>query len=496
MALIRADIDRVRGAIDRRIFGFFTEHLRRIIYNGIYEPDSPLSDSDGFRKDVIDALKTLHPATLRWPGGNFASAYDWTCGVSPERQPVYDPVWMVVEPNTFGTDEFVKYCRKVGAEPYICVNLGDGSQREAMRWVEYCNGKPGTDMADRRVKNGAAEPYGVKYWGLGNELCGDWQIGHKSAAVYATGALEYAKAMRLIDPAIELVAAGGIHMRDFERVERNWDRVILEKLAGVVDFVGLHFYARRLPVSSDEGILYRQHMAEPEWLDMNIRLLKNEIQKAEYHMSGKDPRRIKIAVDELGVCNAGEVFSDLQDALVSACLMNTLLNNADIVALCSYTSIANIFSPVFTCKNDMVLQTFYYPMELFARLASGNALNLYVDSPVFDSDALNGLPLLHSSAAYDPEKGTVTLFVVNRSPEADIDAQVECRSWRPGGPCEIYEVNGLSLAAANTFDDKQNVCTKTKSVDVDPGQKCLTYVFPAHSFTAMKFTTDCKAPVN
>lgn len=489
MATIKLDLDRIHGAIDKRMFGFFTEHLSRIIYKGIFEPGSPLSDSDGFRKDVIKALEAFSPSMLRWPGGNFASGYDWKKGIGTTRKPVYDPVWRVVEPNTFGTDEFVKYCRKIGSEPYICVNAGDGEQREAMQWVEYCNGKAGTEIADLRVKNGYIEPYGVKTWGLGNELCGDWQLGNKSAENYAAIALEYAKAMRLVDPTIELVAAGGIHMWDFEQVERNWDRIILERLVGIIDYVGLHFYARKMPGLPDKDASYRQHMAEPEWLDKNINMLRGEIFKAEYHMSGKEPRGIKIAADELGVCFETETHSDLQDALVSACLINTLLNNTDIVAFCSYTSIANVFSPIFTSEDGLLLQTVYYPLELFARLASGYALDLYVESPRFDSNVLKGLPLLHASAAHDPDMGSVSLFVVNRDPKNDIETEIIMQGEYKDASYVVHEVNGSALDVRNTFENSLNVCTVVRTENSGWNNGRLNYVFPAHSFTVITFST-------
>ena len=488
MAQIKVDIERVHGQISGNFFGFFTEHLSRILYNGIFEPDSPHCDEYGYRTDVMDAVKLFRPATLRWPGGNFASAYNWMNGVgdASKRRVVFDPVWKSKEPNSFGTDEFVKYCRLVGAEPYICINVGDGTQREAMQWVEYCNSVAGTEVADMRARNGSVEPYGVKLWGLGNELCGDWQIGHKSAVNYAATALEYGKAMRAIDPDIKLVAAGGIHMRmGFEHIERNWDRIVLEKLAGMIDYVGLHFYARKLPVSQDEKIRYFQHISEPEWLEKNITILKGEIDKAKYHSRGKEQREIRIAVDELGVCVQPETPADLQDALVAACLMNTLVNKADVVDFCSYTSIANVFSPFFTRKESMFLQTVYYTLVAYSRYASGHALKLHVECPTFTSDMIGDLPLLHSSAIYDDEKGMVTLFVVNRDPSDVIISDIACQNGIWSSIAEVYEVNGQSLSSQNTFDNTQNV--KSVSRDIQTGeQSVFTYAFPSHSFTTLR----------
>ena len=499
MATIKVDTDRIRGTVDKRLFGWFAEHIGRVVYNGIFEPGSPLSDDDGFRTDVMDAARALHPGTLRWPGGNFASAYDWRKGVGAERKPVMEPVWQSVwqesEPNTFGTDEFIKYSKKIGAEPFICINMGDGSQREAMQWVEYCNGKAGTDVADMRVKNGAAEPHGVKYWGLGNEICGEWQVGYKDASTYATAALEYAKAMRLVDPAIELIAVGGIYMRlNFEKMERDWDRIVLEKLAGVIDHIGLHFYARKLPISADNDVRYRQFMAEPEWLETDIRMLRGEIEKAEYHLPQSDRRLIKIAVDELGIWYDGfDQIYNLEDALVAAGLCNTLLNNADIISFMNFAQIANVIAPIHTSKDDIFLQTIYYPLELYARMASGNALDLCVSAPLFDSDIDSGLPLLHASATHDPEKKTVTVFVVNRDPAADISTEIVCQNGYWGTVCEVSEINGPTPDAVNSYDNKNMVSTVRRDFTIIPKSAHFSYTFPAHSVTALTLTTETAA---
>ena len=492
MATIKVDLDRINGEIDKRMFGGFAEHIGRVVYEGIFEPASKLSDSDGFRCDVMDAVKKISPGTLRWPGGNFASAYDWRKAIGPvgERRPVIEPVWKSVESNLFGTDEFVKYCRKIGAEPYICVNLGDGTQREAMHWLEYCNAKTGTSMADLRAKNGSDEPFGVKYWGLGNEICGNWQIGHKDAKTYAADALEFAKVMRQIDPDIELIAAGGIHMRmGFDQIERNWDRVILEKLAGVIDHVGLHFYARKLPVSPDEEVKFRDFMSEPEWFEDTVSILRGEIDKAMYHMSEKEKRDIKITVDELGIWYKGfDQIYNLEDVLVAGGLLNTILNNADIVSFFNYAQIANVIGPIFTKDDDLFLQTIYYPLELYARLASGNALDLFVNAPTFDTEFRKGLPLLHASASHDRETGVMTLFVVNRDPSSDIEADIINQNGYWPKKCEVHEINGPTLDAENSFENKTNICIMSKEVEIDPETTSFSYSFPAHSITALTLT--------
>ena len=237
-ARIKIDVDRTVGEVDPHLFGNFAEHLGRMIYGGIYEPGSPLSDADGYRKDVMDAVKALHVTILRWPGGNFASGYDWKDGIGPKAMRPVRPelAWNDVESNQFGTDEFLKYTERIGADPYICLNLGLGTIGEARDWVEYTNGTLPTYWADQRRKNGRQEPWKVRYWALGNEIDGPWQLGHKNAEEYAKFALETAKAMRAVDPEIR---ARGQRVEQL-RAERRLDRVEPHRAPDARQRGGLH----------------------------------------------------------------------------------------------------------------------------------------------------------------------------------------------------------------------------------------------------------------
>ena len=208
MARITVDLDRQIGRVDRRIFGGFIEHLGRCIYGGIFEEGSPLADERGFRTDVLDALRPLKMPLLRWPGGNFVSGYHWIDGVGPrdERPRKSELAWLAEESNRFGTDEFIEYCRVLDTDPYICINMGTGTIDEAQAWVEYCNGTGNTYWANLRRKNGHEEPFNVRYWGLGNELYGGWQLGASTADDYVKKGREFAKVMKLTDPSIELIS--------------------------------------------------------------------------------------------------------------------------------------------------------------------------------------------------------------------------------------------------------------------------------------------------
>ncbi len=242
-ARIKIDTDRTIGQVHPHVFGNFAEHLGRCIYGGIYEPGSPLSDQDGARKDVMEAIKGMGVTMIRWPGGNFVSGYNWKDGIGPKGQRPVRPegAWGALEPNTFGTDEFLQYSEKLGVEPYICINAGLGTVEEARQWVEYTNEKRKTYWADLRRKNGRDKPYGVKYWGLGNEIDGPWQLGHKNAEDYNKFALEAAKAMRRVDDSIRLIASGSSNFGP-NADWIGWNRAVLEKLRGEIDYISLHTY--------------------------------------------------------------------------------------------------------------------------------------------------------------------------------------------------------------------------------------------------------------
>ncbi len=237
MTRIAIDPARPVGRLDRKVFGGFVEHLGRCIYGGLYEEDSPLSDDRGFRKDVLGLLRELRLGVLRWPGGNFVSNYHWADGIGPIHSRPRRPelAWGGEESNRFGTDEYLAYCAELGTEPYICLNMGTGTLEEALAWVEYCNSAANTAWAGRRRENGRAEPWRVTYWGLGNEMYGDWQVGAFTAEEYVREATRWARAIRMLDPQAKLVSCG---MNGWN----EWDRVVIDGMASLVDYHSLHIY--------------------------------------------------------------------------------------------------------------------------------------------------------------------------------------------------------------------------------------------------------------
>jgi alpha-N-arabinofuranosidase len=219
---------------DPMIYGHFLEHFHRQVYGGIYDPNSKFADEDGLRTDVIEALRDIKTPIIRWPGGCFVSAYNWKKAIGANRVPTFDKAWRVEEPNTFGTDEFIKLCQKIGCEPYICLNAGTGTAEEMSDWVEYCNLRDFGEYAKQRIANGNPEPYAVKYWSVGNENYGDHEIGAKTADEWARLVLETCKMIKRVDPTTSLTATA---LTDFD-----WTSTLLKTAAARLDWISLHAY--------------------------------------------------------------------------------------------------------------------------------------------------------------------------------------------------------------------------------------------------------------
>ncbi|NMC40426.1 MAG: alpha-N-arabinofuranosidase, partial [Bacteroidales bacterium] len=335
-ARIKIDIDRKIGEIDKNIYGNFVEHLGRCVYSGIYEPGSPLSDADGFRKDVMDAVRGLNIPLIRYPGGNFVSNYHWLDGVGPKSQrvPRMELAWARLETNEFGTDEFIKFCRAINTEPYLSVNMGTGTISEAQQWVEYCNVKDGPFFAELRKKNGFPEPHNVKYWSLGNEMDGYWQMGALSAEDYVKKAREAAKLMRLTSPEIKIIGAGSSNYRPTADPD-HWNRVIVSELGDVIDYIALHIYV------GNTGNNYYNFLSTPLVMEQRTQVVKGMITEVMNKANRQSTKPIYIAWDEYNVwyrartseamkgTRALEEKYNLEDALVIGCFLNVFIRNAD-----------------------------------------------------------------------------------------------------------------------------------------------------------------------
>jgi alpha-N-arabinofuranosidase len=480
---VKIDPDRVIGEIDPKIYGNFTEHLGRCIEGGIFEEGSPLSDSHGFRKDVFKAAKDLNVTLLRWPGGNFSSNYHWQDGIGPrdQRPARLELAWGTVEDNRFGTHEFLNYAEELGTQPYLCANLGTGTWGEAQQWVEYCNSNQPTAMTKLREKNGRQKPWKVQYWGLGNEMDGPWQMGHRSAADYGAFALEAAKMMKWTDPTLKLIAAGS---SNYNADWTGWNRTVLEYLADHIEYLSMHLY-----VGNKENNYY-EFLASSLDLADKTKTAEGIIRTAlSSHPRNK---KIYIAWDEWNVWYRArgdsergrhilEEHYNLEDALVIATFLNTFINNAHIVKVANMAQLVNVIAPIFTNKTGLFLQTIYYPLQLFANNSFGTALELFIDAPTYTSQKFGKVPYIDVSAAKDGNK--IVLNVVNRHQDQAIPVDFEAEAGAFSGEFEVAEVNGPDIKAENNFGSTK-VKTVKKSISASGNR--LTYSFPPHSYTMLK----------
>ncbi len=450
-AELRIDPKRRIGAIDPRIYGYFIEHLGRCIYGGIFEPGSPLAGERGFRRDVLEAARRLRVPVLRWPGGNFASGYNWQDGVGPrEQRPArQDLAWKAIESNQFGTNEFIEYCRALQTEPYICVNMGNGSVREAVAWVDYCNKKSGTRYAELRRHHGYDAPHDVILWGLGNELYGDWQIGHKSAPAYAEQAREWGKLLKRLDQRVQLVAVG------CDRPSWNWE--VLTKVGRAINYISIHFYFAPAKGADPYGSL----VSWPDQAEQRIRALAGLIDAARQETGLAKP--VWIAVDEWNVWRDFETPGleeqyDLGDALTVASFVNVLHRNAGTVRLANLAQMVNVIAPVMTRPDGLLLQTIYWPLVAVAEHRGSVALDVWSESEAFSPGGdLPAAPYLDVSATIDDEARTLFVHAVNRHRDDAIELRLRLHDASPQPEGVRYVVTGESLSASNTWDARDAV---------------------------------------
>lgn len=494
---IKIDPQRTLGTVDRNIFGGFAEHLGRCIYGGIYEPDSPHADENGLRKDVLEALARLKMPNIRYPGGNFVSGYRWRDGVGPkeERPARMELAWHDLEPNTFGTNEFVDFCRKLGTEPYLAVNCGDGDMREARDWLEYCNGTKDTALVRLRKAHGYDAPHNVKYWGIGNEVDGPWQIGYKSPDEYARAYTEYAKVMKWTDPNIKLFASAvSVWERDF--VERA--QLLLEQttsaakrsgdnVENLIDYMALHWY-----VGNNEKRGYRiddfaSYMSLSELLE--DRLSGYEGLVRALRLDNKLTSPVYIAVDEWNVWyrtsnkqKLEEVYN-LEDALMTGIQLNSFIRHAKSVKFANIAQIVNVIAPILTKPDGLVLQTIFYPLELYSRTAGSTALDVYWSGDTFSTPEHDAVRYLDVAATFDEEAKQVSVYVVNRHPEGALETEVKLSEGRFVGTGQAFVVNGADVKTTNTFDAPDGVTTRENSLETRGSS--ATYTFEPHSVTAL-----------
>jgi alpha-N-arabinofuranosidase len=466
-ARIAIDEERVIGRISPLLFGGFIEHMGRCVYRGIFDPGSALADEHGLRTDVVAALRELNPRIIRYPGGNFLSGYHWRDGVGPvaQRPRRRELAWQSIETNHFGTHEFITLCRMLGAEPMLGVNLGTGTIEEAGAYVEYCNAPAGTLEADRRVANGAPEPFGVRYWCLGNEMDGPWQIGHMDATAYAVKAREAAKLMKWHDPSIRLTLCGSSssHMPTYP----EWDRIALEICWEYVDYLSLHFYAGNRDDDTDSYLaLARQFEDHLDALAGTLRYVKAKLRSRHDVYLSWDEWNVwyKDQTMQGGWQEAPHLIEEvynLEDALVVAQWLNVFLRRCDVLKMACLAQLVNVIAPILTRPDGILRQSIFYPFALFSRYASGDSLDLLVQAPTYATRMFGEQPLIDAAASYDAGQGKGAIFIVHRGRTEPLTLDLEWQGRAPYRVASIYQVSGSDPKAANTFDTPDVIGIRT-----------------------------------
>ncbi|KAF4955237.1 hypothetical protein FSARC_11910 [Fusarium sarcochroum] len=478
--------------IEDNTYGGFTEHMGRCIYGGIYDPGNPLSDENGFRKDVIEALKELNSPVVRYPGGNFCATYHWMDGIGPrdKRPKKQELAWIGVESNQFGTDEFIQWCRIVGTEPYIALNMGTGTLDEALGWVEYCNGTQDSHYANLRRENGHEEPYNVKYWALGNEMWGAWQVEQMTKEDYAKKAYQWAKALKLLDPTIELILCG-------KEGNCGWDYHVLKECITyntqalgndgcLIEMHSIHLYT-----CSDDHV---QNVVAPRAAERAIELTGAFIDLV--HIENKIPpgvRKQKICFDEWNVWDSkrapgrkgAEEKYTLSDALAVAAWLNVFIRQSKYIGMANIAQSVNVISPLMTTKDGIIKQTTWWPWLLFCKFMRGHTLAVNVQSPEYEGPTkpewIRGkieTPWLDVSASINDE-GVVSLVAVNVSDKRDFVTRMD--GILPGTKVDVYTIAGPSIASTNTTRKSEVGIEESKWV-ADEG-----YKFPRASVTMLRW---------
>ena len=488
------------GAVDPRLFGTFVEHMGRSVYTGIYEPGHPTADAHGFRGDVLGLVRELGPTVARYPGGNFVSGYRWEDGVGPvdERPRRLDLAWRTVESNEVGVNEFASWSEQAGIEPVMAVNLGTRGVQAAIELLEYCNYPAGTQLSDLRRSHGAKDPHDIRTWCLGNELDGPWQVGHKTAYEYGRLAAEAARAMRMVDPRIELVACGSSNsaMPTFG----SWEATMLAECYELVDYVSLHTYYD--PHITDRASFLASSL-DLDWM------IESVVATAD-HVGArlKSRRRLQLSVDEWNVWHqsrfAGqdqlayeeadptliEDVYDVTDAVVVGSLLITLLRHCDRVAIACQAQLVNVIAPIMTrAAGPAWRQTIFHPFAQASRFARGEVIRIEPRVRRHSTADHDDVPQIDAVATWDEDDGTLTVLCVNRDEHADVRLDADARSF-PG--LRLVEATVLSHpdpATRNTENNPDAVQPRPlDQVTVQDGR--LTAVLPPISWSVLRLRSD------
>ena len=458
-AQVIIDKEYLVGDVDKRLYGSFIEHLGRAVYEGIYQPESPFADENGFRKDTLELVKELNVPIIRYPGGNYVSGFCWEDSVGPkEKRPArVDLAWHVIETNQFGLNEFLDWCKKAGSQVMMAVNLGTRGVEDARNLLEYCNFKGGTKYSDLRKEHGYEEPHNIKTWCLGNEMDGPWQMGHKTAEEYARLAHETGRVMKWLDPSIELVACGSSAsgMPTFG----SWEATLIDECYDTIDYVSMHqYYGNRNNDSAN-------FLASNVDLDQFI---SNVVAICDYVKGKKHGKKnINISLDEWNVWyHSNEADEQLEkwgghphqledvynfeDALLVGSMLITMLRHADRVKVACLAQLVNVIAPIMTSDTGAWRQTIFYPYMHASVYGRGTVLNTLVQAPAYESRTYGEVSFLDSVCVWNEEEEELTVFAVNKSLDEDLEISCDMRQFADYEVAEHIVLTNEDMKAVNT----------------------------------------------
>ena len=498
-ASVTAHRDFTVSKIDDRLYSAFLEHLGRAIYTGIYEPGHPTADKNGMRGDVAQLVRDLKIPYVRYPGGNFVSAYNWEDGVGPrESRPTrLDLAWHTSDSNAVGVHEFVDWCDTVGTKAMLAINLGSRGLDEARNFVEYTNGPTGSYWGDLRKKNGRAAPFDVKLWCLGNEMDGPWQVGHKTANEYGRLASETAKTLRAFDKSLELIVCGSSNADMATYPE--WERTVLEHTYESVDHISLHMYfANRAKNTAN-------YLALNHKLDNYIATVASTIDYVKAKKRSK--KKVTISFDEWNVWyhsnaadrevldgrggwpHAPRLLEDaynFEDVLQVGCILNTFVRRSDVVRIACIAQLVNVIAPIMTEPGGAAWkQTTYYPYYFASIFGRGTALNLGVDCAGYDADVADNVPYLDISGVHNEAHGTLAFFAVNRHATDSLDLSIDLHGFGTARVIDHQVMTHADLRAVNNLGNQNAVLPKQGSGVAVDGNR-LTGRLPPYSYQMIR----------
>ena len=462
-ARITLDKDFPISQVDERIYGSFIEHLGRAVYGGIYQPGHPTADEEGFRKDVLDLVRELRVPIVRYPGGNFVSNFYWEDSVGPvaQRPRRLELAWRSTEPNLVGVNEFASWSKKAGSDVMMAVNLGTRGIEAACNLLEYCNHPSGTKYSDWRVSHGVEQPHNIKVWCLGNEMDGPWQTGHKTAWEYGRLADETGKAMKQIDPSVQLVACGSSNtgMATFPQ----WEATVLEEAYDTVDFISLHtYYGNRfhdtknfLAQSDDMDRFIRTVISTCDFVKAKKRAKKDMMLSFDewnvwFHANESDDDQMKNRPWSVAP-HLLEDHYDFEDALLVGLMLITLLKHSDRVRMACLAQLVNVIAPIMTEEDGPAWrQTIFYPFLHASKYGRGVALNTALRSSKHDTMDFTDVTDVDTVAVWNEEAEEVTVFAVNRDLEEAITLEADLGSFEGYQLCEHLVLEHPDFFATNS----------------------------------------------